>query len=90
VNNLRWKHPKIKWQGILTRLWTGKEEREKYQEKYNISYPLAVDYSNSLFHQFKVRDLPTLLLVKNGKILFRTTENQPLSTIESKISQHLM
>jgi len=89
MNQLYKKYPEVKWQGVLTRLWTGVKERDKFQRKYNIIYPLAVDFSNRLFHQFNVKNLSTLLLVKNGKVLFRSSKDSSLSDIESQLSQHL-
>jgi len=90
MNHLSKKYSKIKWQGVLTRLWTGKDEHKKYQQKFNIIYPLAVDYSNSLFHRLNIKYLPTLLLIKDGKILFRTSKNSSLLEIESQLSKDLM
>ena len=73
INTLYKQYPKIKWQGILTRLWTGKKELTQYKKKYNIKHPLAIDFSNQLFHKYNIKDLATLLLVKDGKILFKSS-----------------
>jgi len=73
INALYKKFPDIKWQGILTRLWTGKKELIEYKLKYKIKHPLAIDFSNQLFYKFNVKNLATLLFVKNGKVLYKSS-----------------
>ncbi|TQV89326.1 redoxin domain-containing protein [Aliikangiella coralliicola] len=73
INQLAKQVPEISWHGILSRLWTGSKDKLAYQKKYEVQYPLSVDHSNRLFHQFTVKDLPTLIVVKNGKVLLKTS-----------------
>jgi thioredoxin-related protein len=44
-----------------------------YKKKYSINHSIDIDMSNSLFHQYSVNDLPTLLLIKNNKVILKVT-----------------
>lgn len=74
VNQFRAQFENIAWQGVISRLWTGQTELSNYVKKYQIKHPIAIDNSNSLFHQYKIKELPSLVIVKNGKILFKTSD----------------
>ena len=87
VNQLSQKFENIAWQEIISRLWTGQSELASYVKKYQIKHPIAIDASNSLFHQYQVKDLPTLVIVKNGEILFKTSDFSDPKYIERKLSK---
>jgi len=84
INALYEQYPEVKWKGIFTRLWTGKKELEKYKIKYKIQHPLAIDFSNQLFYKFNIKDLGTLLFVKDGKILSKTS-SKSLADIKKQL-----
>ncbi len=71
VNQLSEEHPEIEWHGIISRLWTEKEDLAEYKKKYAIAHPIEIDKSNRLFHRYGVRALPQLVLVRNGKEIAR-------------------
>jgi len=73
VNILSVTYPDIIWNGIVSRLWTGKKDLNDYKKKYSINHSLDIDMSNSLFHQYSVKNIPTLLLIKNNEILLKVT-----------------
>lgn len=87
VNKLIVQFDNIQWQGIISRLWTGKPELASYVKKYQIKYPMAIDASNSVFHQYKVKDLPSLVIVKNGEVLFKTSDFSNTKFIQDQLSQ---
>ena len=87
VNTFKGQFDNIQWQGIISRLWTGESELASYVKKYQVKYPMAIDASNSVFHHYKVKDLPTLVIVKNGEILFKTTDFSDLKVIKEQLSQ---
>ena len=68
VNALASEYPAISWHGIISRLWTGEKDLADYQKKYSIQHPVEIDKSNRMFHQYSVKALPTLVLVKDGKV----------------------
>jgi len=73
VNVFSAKYPGLNWQGVLTRLWTGEKELNEYTEKYSVPFEMIVDHTNKYFFDFKVDSYPTLIAVKNGKEIFRTS-----------------
>jgi thiol-disulfide isomerase/thioredoxin len=73
VNVLSATYPDIIWNGVVSRLWTGNKDLNDYKKKYSIKHAIEIDMSNSLFHQYSVNDLPTLLLIKNNKVILKVT-----------------
>ncbi|WP_241242238.1 redoxin domain-containing protein [Thalassotalea sp. G2M2-11] len=71
VNTLAEQYPQVVWHGLVSRLWTGEQDKKAYQKKYAIDYRVDIDKSNTWFYQYTVNELPELILIKNDKILFR-------------------
>jgi thiol-disulfide isomerase/thioredoxin len=86
VNELSGKFDKFTWQGIISRLWTGEAELKDYVKKYQITHPVSIDENNSLFHQFAINKLPTLVVVKNGKVLLKTSKFSDSEVLNKKLS----
>lgn len=57
------------WLGVINRSWTGDEDLAEYNKKHSVNHANAVDKSNRLFHQHGINKLPTLLIIKDGKVL---------------------
>ena len=74
VNAVSGKYTDIVWYGVVSRLFTGDKALSDYRDRYAISYPVAIDKSNYLFRQFSVKDFPTLVLVKHGKMILKVTD----------------
>jgi len=88
INALSQKLSNIKWHGFVSRLWTGEQDLIAYKKKYKIKHDVEIDKSNQLFHQYLVKDLPTLILIKNDKIIFNSSElgnKEKLELILSKL-----
>ncbi len=73
LNTISGEYSNIVWHGIVSRLWTGDRALQEYIARYSVSYPIEIDNSNSWFHQYSIRDVPTLILVKNGKTVLKVT-----------------
>lgn len=74
VNKLAEQYPNIIWQGVISRLWTGEDELNNYQKRYSLQYPVDIDQSNQWFYNFKVKKLPTLIIIQDKKQLLRITD----------------
>ena len=74
VNTFSRQYPNIVWNEIISRLWTVDKDLLDYKEKYAITQPLEIDKSNRLFHQYLVKDLPTLILIKDNKVALKITD----------------
>lgn len=88
VNALYRKFPQYNWVGVVTRLWTGKKELDKYKEKYNISHPIDIDTSNGVFLRYGVKDFPTLILVKSGNELLRVNKFDNFGQLSEKLERY--
>lgn len=74
MNQVAKQLPEIELLGLFTRLWTGEKELSEYAEKYNVEHSVAVDTTNDAFLALGVKELPTLIILKEGKEVFRTTD----------------
>lgn len=86
ITTLSKNHPNINWQGIASRLWTGEKDLAEYQEKFTPGHAFAIDQNNRLFHQYKVKQLPTLIVVKNGEVLLKSVGKIERNKIEKMLS----
>jgi hypothetical protein len=76
----------IAWRGIISRLWTGEAELSNYVKKYQIKHPIAIDASNALFHRYNIKNLPSLVIVKNGKVLFKSADFSDRKSLVQQLS----
>lgn len=53
----------VRWLGIASGLWAGKDDLLAYQREHQVTMPLALDASGTLFRRFRVMHVPTLLLI---------------------------
>ncbi|HKT27131.1 TlpA disulfide reductase family protein [Dyella sp.] len=53
----------VRWLGIASGLWSGKDDLLAYQREHHLTMPLALDASGTLFRRFRVMHVPTLLLI---------------------------
>lgn len=87
INHLYKKYPEYNWVGLASRLWTGNKELAKYKKKFTIIHPISVDTSNEGFFTYKVKDFPTLIMISNGKEVFRVKDFNDLKGISNKLKQ---
>jgi thiol-disulfide isomerase/thioredoxin len=61
-----------RWIGIASGLWASPVELAAYRDGYKVSIDLTLDDSGSLFRQFRVMSVPTVLVAdESGKIVRR-------------------
>jgi peroxiredoxin len=66
---------RVRWLGIAAGVWTTKDDLASYRDKYKPGIPLTLDESGALFRTFRVKSVPTLLIVDTkGKIVRRIEE----------------
>jgi len=88
VNGFSKKYPEVAWHGIASRLWTGENDLQDYKKKYSIAHPFSLDKSNQLFHEYSVKSLPTLLLIKDDKIILEVTGFSDNTKLEKLLSNY--
>lgn len=64
------------------------EFKKQYGDKVRV-LKIDVDKNPAIADQFKVRGVPTLLLFKNGKMLWRESGAFPLATLKQKVGGFL-
>lgn len=64
----------LNWLGVISHLWTGDKELAEYRDKYQIKYPMFVDSNDQEFVRYQVKDFPTLIVLKEGKEVFRISD----------------
>lgn len=63
---------------IVNHLWTDDKAVTEFTQKYRLTLPVSIDQHGVLFRQFNVRRLPTLVQIKDGKVVTATTRfNNP-------------
>lgn len=67
----------------ISQLWTDQAAVDEYAEKFNVTHPLYIDYGNDLFISNEVRNVPSLLLYKDGKLVKRITDFSSPINIQS-------
>lgn len=86
LNTLAKAQPEVAWLSVVNRLWTGDKELAEYQKKFEVAHALQIDQSNRLFHQQGVREIPALLLIKNGEVLAKVTDFSDTAAITAQIT----
>lgn len=80
-------NPEFNWIGIVSRLWTGDQELKEYKNKYQIEYSLVIDASDQEFITYHVKNFPTLILIQDGKEVFRTSDFSDASKLSSAVKK---
>ncbi|ARN73784.1 hypothetical protein BST96_06455 [Oceanicoccus sagamiensis] len=73
INRLAKANPHIRWQGIVSRLWTGEKDLAEYRKKFAVTLPLAIDQRNSWFYRYRVNQFPTLIVIQQGREVYRVS-----------------
>ena len=61
-----------RWLGVASGLWTSSGELSAYRDEHKVSIALTLDDSGSLFREFRVMNVPTVVVADgNGKIVQR-------------------
>lgn len=84
VSELAKQYPKIEFKTVVSHLWTGEEEIEKYRHKYQVSHPTVLDKNGDTFFDFGIKHFPTFVVISNGDEIHRTESVEQLSTFVQK------
>ena len=74
--NARARDPRVRCLGIASGLWAMPEDLRKYRVDYKVAMPLTLDASGTLFREFRVNDVPTVIVADgSGRIVQRFEPN---------------
>ena len=63
---------RVRWLGVASGLWAKSEDLRQYRKDYKVMIPLTLDDSGRLFREFRVNEVPTLIVADtHGRILQR-------------------
>jgi len=63
---------RIRWLGIASGLWVKRDDLRQYRKDYRVTIPLTLDASGKLFGEFRVNNVPTIIVADaHGKIVRR-------------------
>ncbi|MDH0447088.1 redoxin family protein [Shewanella sp. GD04112] len=70
--------PNKAWHGVVNHLWTDDKALADFKQLYPSRVDFSIDELGVLFNHFSIRNIPTLLWVKDGKVIERITDfSQP-------------
>jgi thiol-disulfide isomerase/thioredoxin len=61
----------VQFVGVASGLWADDQDLANYKKKFDVSYPVVSDSSNELFPRHKISKFPTLVVMRDGKELYR-------------------
>jgi len=83
VATLAQERTNVRWLGIAAGVWTTRDDLSEYRDKAKPNIPLTLDESGELFRTFRVKSVPTLLIVDTtGKIVRRIEGFDPQLPVE--------
>jgi thiol-disulfide isomerase/thioredoxin len=57
---------RVRCLGVASGLWAMPEDLRKYRRDYKVAIPLTLDASGTLFREFRVNDVPTVIVADGG------------------------
>ena len=66
--------PRVRWLGIASGLWANSEDLRQYRAENKVSIPLTLDSTGEVFREFRVNDVPTVLIADAGGRIVRRIE----------------
>lgn len=84
LNHVAAQLPKAHWVGVVNHLWTDDKALAEFNQLYQMKIPFQIDHYGAFFQHFKVRQIPVLLTVQNGKV---THEISDFTNIEQVVQQ---
>ena len=74
LNKLAAQLPGQSWHGIVNHLWTDDKALSDFNKLYQMEVKFSIDTAGILFNEYKVNSIPTLLKIKDGKVVARITD----------------
>ncbi len=73
--------------GVASGLWADNKDLADYKKKFDVAYPVVSDANNDLFPKYKISKFPTLVVMRDGKELFREDQFDKLDAIAAHLKQ---
>jgi len=70
---------RVRWLGVASGLWADAADLRKYRREQHVTIPLTLDASGNIFREFRVNDVPTVLIADSHGKLLRRIEGEEAS-----------
>jgi peroxiredoxin len=67
------RYGRVRWLGIASGIWATEEDLRNYRTDYKVRIPLVLDESGALFREFRVMNVPTVLIANSQGTIVRLT-----------------
>jgi hypothetical protein len=79
--------PTQNWQGVVNHLWTDDKALSDFVKLYQMNIKFSIDNAGVLFNHFKIKNIPTLVQVKDGKVIREITDLSNQQEVVKQLSQ---
>jgi len=87
INDLSLEHKELGWRVLTSHLWTGNKDISDYIDKFKVQQPVYVDVKGDAFFTFKVKSMPTLILLHKGKVWARSKDVNQFDNLVQRFVQ---
>jgi thiol-disulfide isomerase/thioredoxin len=74
LNEFHKNNKSVLLEGVITHLWTSKEELEEYKKDFEVDFPITLDKVGERFYEYNVSYYPTILVLRDEKEIYRSNE----------------
>lgn len=86
LNTLTARLPNKAWQGVVNHLWTDDKALADFKQLYSPKIDFSIDELGVLFNHFNIRNIPTLLWVKDGDVMKTITDFSDANAVVKTLS----
>ncbi|MCB0824973.1 MAG: TlpA family protein disulfide reductase [Armatimonadetes bacterium] len=87
LNDFRKEQKSLGYQFVSVSIDENLADLAKYVKTKTIDYPLLVDSRLEMADRWKVKEVPTMVIVKNGKVLWRKTGKVTLDELRKAVKE---
>ena len=87
LNQLVARLPNQNWQGVVNHLWTDDKALADFVKLYQMNINFSIDNAGVLFNHFKINNIPTIVQVKDGKVIREITDLSNQGEVVKQLSQ---
>lgn len=73
------------WSGVVNHLWTDDKAVSEFEKLYKMPIQFKIDTLGVLFNHFNIREIPTLLVIKEGEVEAKITDFVNMDKVVNRI-----
>lgn len=87
LNQLAALLPNYSWYGVVNHLWTDDKALADFNQLYQMKVTFSIDTAGVLFNEYKISSIPTLLHIKDGKVVALITDFKNNQSVIEQLTQ---